>query len=232
MSGAENLIPQFKKNTTQIETFTRDGFTITRFRPRTEGLFARIERWVDANGDTQWRAITKENITSIYGRTKEARIFDPDNEKHVYEWLLQETFDAKGNHILYEYAKDNQNLSFNKIYEETQVLPALHTRKILQSPDLGDACGRAIEELKLNIIADISLRPTHDLGKITRILDDLYKIRNRGILEETIEKVEDIFNSRPDPGNIDPSPIEETVAVGLAKDRAIMKGPTIGEDFN
>jgi hypothetical protein len=105
-------------------------------------------------------------------------------------------------------------------------------RKILQSPDLGDACGRAIEELKLNIIADISLRPNHDLGKITRILDDLYKIRNRGILEETIEKVEDIFNFRPDPGNIDPSPIEETVAVGLAKDRAIMKGPTIEEDFN
>jgi RHS repeat-associated protein len=130
MSGAENLIPQFKKNTTQIETFTRDGFTITRFRPRTEGLFARIERWVDANGDTQWRAITKENITSIYGRTKEARIFAPDNEKHVYEWLIQETFDAKGNHILYEYAKDNQNLSFNKIYEENRRYCRLYIRRI------------------------------------------------------------------------------------------------------
>ena len=27
-----------------------------------------------------------------------------------YEWLLQETFDATGNHILYEYARDNPQL--------------------------------------------------------------------------------------------------------------------------
>jgi Salmonella virulence plasmid 65kDa B protein len=61
-----------------------------------------------------WRAITKDNITSIYGGIPSSRIADPENGQHVYEWLLQETFDATGNHILYEYAKDNPQLYSNE----------------------------------------------------------------------------------------------------------------------
>ncbi len=77
-----------------------DGdFKINLYRPRTEGQFARIERWGrKANLDFHWRAITKDNVTSIYGRTATSRIVDPDSAKRVYEWLLEETFDAKGNH--------------------------------------------------------------------------------------------------------------------------------------
>ena len=66
-----------------------------RYRPRTEGLFARIERWENnATNEVHWRATTKDNITSIYGGTSSSRIADPENEQRVYEWLLQETFDA------------------------------------------------------------------------------------------------------------------------------------------
>jgi hypothetical protein len=56
------------------------------------------------------RAATKDNITSIYGGSPASRIADPIDANHVYEWLLQETFDATGNHIRYEYAKDNPEL--------------------------------------------------------------------------------------------------------------------------
>ena len=55
--------------------------------------------------EVHWRTITRDNVTSVYGGTSASRIADPDNEQRVYEWLLQETFDATGNHILYEYAQ-------------------------------------------------------------------------------------------------------------------------------
>lgn len=42
---------------------------IKRHRPRTEGLFARIERWQrQSDGDIHWRATTRENVVNIYGR--------------------------------------------------------------------------------------------------------------------------------------------------------------------
>jgi hypothetical protein len=38
------------------------------YRPRTEGLFARIERWVhNTTKETHWRTITRDNVTSIDG---------------------------------------------------------------------------------------------------------------------------------------------------------------------
>lgn len=116
MSGAEDLIPSDKQLN---EKDAPDDYLVTRYRPRTEGLFARIEKWVSKNdtGNIHWRAITKENITSIYGKRSQTRIIDPENHEHIYEWLLEETFDSRGNHILYEYAKEDEALEQNQIYE-------------------------------------------------------------------------------------------------------------------
>jgi RHS repeat-associated protein len=142
MSGAEDLVPCLKeiddpdnpgkKKWVPENPIPRGEYTVARYRPRTEGLFARVEKWVrNDDGDVHWRATTKDNVTSIYGRTKEARIFDPDNENHIYEWLLQETFDAKGNHILYEYARDDPNLKLvGSIYEEHRTYCQLYIRRI------------------------------------------------------------------------------------------------------
>ena len=58
LSGAEDLVPL----PDAPDTTTATGWKITRFRPRVEGLFARIERWVDAAGDTHWRVLTADNV--------------------------------------------------------------------------------------------------------------------------------------------------------------------------
>ena len=51
----------------------RDGYLVRRYRPRIEGLFARIERWTSqSDGDVHWRSISKDNITTWYGKTAEA----------------------------------------------------------------------------------------------------------------------------------------------------------------
>lgn len=124
MSGAEDLVV-VDKQIIEPEVQLELKYEITRYLPRTEGLFARIEKWVELGENNSahniyWRATTKENITSIYGKTTQARIFNPDNHDQIYEWLLEETFDAKGNHILYEYAKEDQALDLNHIYENNR----------------------------------------------------------------------------------------------------------------
>jgi len=73
-----------------------------------EGLFARIERWVNqATAEIHWRSISKDNITSIYGRSAGARISDPEDSSRVFKWLLEQSYDDKGNLILYEYKQED-----------------------------------------------------------------------------------------------------------------------------
>jgi RHS repeat-associated protein len=166
MSGAEDLVPCLKKvvdPTSGQETWLPEDpanqplHTVYRYRPRTEGLFARIERWQhNTTNEVHWRAITRDNITSIYGGTSSSRIADPENEQRVYEWLLQETFDAIGNHILYEYARDNPQLYANEdpslrsnaIFEQNRNATQLYIRRIYYGnfPDpLLDENGSAVK---------------------------------------------------------------------------------------
>jgi len=130
ISGAEDLVPVLNKDTGQQVTYMRGDYTVSLYRPRTEGLFARIEKW-QFNTDVHWRATTKDNITNIYGRTKHARILNPDEEQHVFEWLLQETLDAKGNHILYEYVKERTDLNVRLIFERNRTHTQCYIRRIL-----------------------------------------------------------------------------------------------------
>ncbi len=114
LSGAEDLVPMLLPDGTRhSDTNSHPGCTIHRYRPRVEGLFARIERWTeDVTGDVHWRSITRDNVTTIYGHSNKARIFDPDetsspHPRRIYEWLISESYDDKGNAIVYEYAAEN-----------------------------------------------------------------------------------------------------------------------------
>src|SRR5215831_10030223 len=119
LSGAEDLVPAFKPNTTQVDEFDRDGYSVRRYRPRIEGLFARIERWTrQSDGDVYWRSISKDNITTFYGRphkkpdgsvdTNHSRIADPADPTRIFSWLICQSYDDKGNAIVYEYAAENE----------------------------------------------------------------------------------------------------------------------------
>ncbi len=46
LSGAEDLVPMVKPDGTP-DIFTAGGYQVVRYRPRIEGLFARIEKWMD-----------------------------------------------------------------------------------------------------------------------------------------------------------------------------------------
>ena len=90
LSGAEDLVPVLRADGSR-ESFDSPErqFKIQRYRPRIEGLFARIERWTEVDsGDTHWRSLSKDNITTLYGRTGESRIADPDHPTHIFSWLI------------------------------------------------------------------------------------------------------------------------------------------------
>ena len=120
LSGAEDLVPVLEPVKTtgrwrwvgpppvpRTENFF--DYTVERFRPRTEGPFTRVERWTrTADGSVHWRTISTNNVTSIYGRDDESRIFDPDGPPpRVFGWLLCESYDDRGNTIRYVYKREN-----------------------------------------------------------------------------------------------------------------------------
>ncbi|HSI77997.1 MAG TPA: SpvB/TcaC N-terminal domain-containing protein, partial [Lunatimonas sp.] len=126
-SEAEDLVPEFKKNPDGSFPLDSDGeyiineresadelFFIKNYKPRIEGLFARIERWTErTTGRIKWRVITKENTTTLFGWTDNAIISNPGDPKKIVEWLPEFVFDDKGNCSHYIYQKED-NIGFDE----------------------------------------------------------------------------------------------------------------------
>ena len=127
LSGAEDLVPvlvegggQWQRETLPPRTLNGVQYRIQRYRPRIEGLFARIERWsnVDDPTDSFWRSISRDNITTLYGKTAESRIVDPADPSRIFGWLICQSYDDKGNAVVYEYeAEDSANVDLAQANE-------------------------------------------------------------------------------------------------------------------
>lgn len=139
LSGAEDLVPVFRKKDGDAGGWMRDmdgnfvfdeekrgDYQVRRYRPRIEGLFARIERWTrKSSGDVHWRSISKDNILTIYGKDGKSRISDPADESRIFSWLICESYDDKGNAIVYEYsAENNEGLDLSQANEHNRMRAA------------------------------------------------------------------------------------------------------------
>jgi len=129
LSGAEDLVPLLVLNdgkwTRSVSPRTVFGtqYEVHSYRPRVEGLFARVERWVNLSDrtDTFWAVHFEDNITSWYGKTRESRIMDPTDPGHVFTWLISETHDDKGNVMLYQYkAEDSAGVDLTQAHERNR----------------------------------------------------------------------------------------------------------------
>ena len=131
LSGAEDLVPvlvqqgndwirEDERPVLRSRTVGGHDYRIERFRPRVEGLFARIERWTNLADphDSFWRSISRENVTTWYGRTDESRICDPRDRSRIFSWLICESHDDKGNVIAYRYrAEDSAEVDMSRNHE-------------------------------------------------------------------------------------------------------------------
>src|SRR5690606_29682842 len=99
LSGAEDLVPVSTKKWTDNEQVTINA---TQYRPRTEGLFARITHFKKSNGENYWEVRSKDGLVSIYNQV----VANPENRNTIFAWHLGKTIDPFGNEIVYEYERE------------------------------------------------------------------------------------------------------------------------------
>jgi len=162
LSGAEDLVPVLEPDGSPFrDDTTAPGYVIHRYRPRIEGLFARIERWTNvATSEIHWRSITRDNVTTLYGKDNQSRMFDPADPSpahptRVFSWLICSSYDDKGNAILYEYAKENdESVERSRAHERNRVRTAnRYVKRILYG---NRACNRDLNTWRA---LDLSLLP-------------------------------------------------------------------------
>jgi hypothetical protein len=99
LSGAERLVATKPAG---------DGGML--YRPRTEGLFARITHRV-SDQDDYWEVRSRSGQRSLYGtpgarNADPATVRDPDDPRDIFAWNLTQTFDPFGNRIVFLYERD------------------------------------------------------------------------------------------------------------------------------
>ncbi|WP_198535976.1 SpvB/TcaC N-terminal domain-containing protein [Pseudofrankia saprophytica] len=102
LSGVEDLVPVVDDR----EPAGAGGPTQA-YRPRTEGLFARIEHRRTA-GDDYWTVRSRDGLVNVYGTPGTAGhdpavVADVDDPSRVFAWKLTRTVDQFGNLIEYTY---------------------------------------------------------------------------------------------------------------------------------
>jgi RHS repeat-associated protein len=164
LSGAEDLVPKLEQNNAGewvIEETTRtvDGiaYVVRDYRPRIEGLFARIECWTSRldPADVFWRSLSPANITTWYGKTSSSRITDPDRPARIFSWLICESHDDKGNAIQYEYKPENSDgVDLSAAHERNRTTATRGTNRYLKrlrygnrNPYFADPAGRLFTPL-------------------------------------------------------------------------------------
>jgi RHS repeat-associated protein len=139
-AGAEDLVPELIEDAggnLVKNTFTYNGLTITRYRPRIEGLFARIEK-IEDNNNVYWRVTSKENVVSVFGQTANARLSGSVTTKQgaIFKWCLEYSYDDKGNFTKYSYKKEDKNNIPALVHEknrlnDTALFTNIYPKKIL-----------------------------------------------------------------------------------------------------
>jgi RHS repeat-associated protein len=132
LSGTEDLVPvlaeasgDWQRESLPTRLLDGENYRVQRYRPRIEGLFARVERWTNLQtGEIHWRSITRDSVTTLYGKDDISRVFAPadaNQPKREFSWLICQSYDDKGNAIVYEYAAENdQNVDQTQANERNR----------------------------------------------------------------------------------------------------------------
>ena len=77
---------------------------VVRHWPRVEGEFSLIEHWsTTADIAGFWLIHGADGSLHVYGKTGHSRRADPNDSQHVGVWMIDESLNTRGEHIVYEY---------------------------------------------------------------------------------------------------------------------------------
>ncbi len=144
LSGAEDLVPVLDGDGARLR-FARTvhdvAYDVYPYRPRVEGLFARIERWARTDtGTSHWRSITRDNVTTLYGFDGDSRVADPTDSRRIFSYLICRTFDDRGNVCVYDYAaEDDVGVQLSRAHESNREDVGRRAQRYLRSVHYGNA---------------------------------------------------------------------------------------------
>ncbi|MCB9685981.1 MAG: AHH domain-containing protein [Alphaproteobacteria bacterium] len=155
MSDTEDLVPLLRLDAARqvwervpdrSEVLDGEVWAVRRYRPRTEGGFARIERWTrGSDGDVHWRTTSSANVRRIYGRTPSARVADPADPRRVFEWLIEEERTETGEVVAWRYRAEDGAGTEGQPWEERRAAAYAHLDRVSWGntamgchPDLGE----------------------------------------------------------------------------------------------
>jgi RHS repeat-associated protein len=148
-SGFEDLVPILDRatgNRKPPEKLTLNNliYKVYGYRPRIEGSFALIERWVNENDSTDcfWRIISKDNVTTWFGRSDLSRISNPSSKAKIFQWLLDETHDDKGNVVVYTYVAEDSTDANKGTYESNRTDLSRSSNRYLKRIQYGNTVSR------------------------------------------------------------------------------------------
>jgi RHS repeat-associated protein len=144
LSGAEERVPLLDEKGERLRRRRRWAdvdYEVAGYRPRVEGLHARIERWTRVDkGTTHWRVIGADNSTTLYGLSEDSRVSDPASPRRAFTFLISRSFDAKGNVIVYDYVgEDERGVDLAQAHETTRSAAARETQRYLKRVRYGNA---------------------------------------------------------------------------------------------
>ena len=110
LAGAEDLVPELELVSGEWKPLViiQGDKKIKRYRPRIEGLFSRIEK-IEDNGNVYWSVRSRDNVVSVFGESKIARISNPNDDNQIFKWSLEYSYDDKGHFIRYIYKKEDKS---------------------------------------------------------------------------------------------------------------------------
>ncbi|KAF5679376.1 RHS repeat-associated core domain-containing protein [Fusarium heterosporum] len=152
LADQEDLVPM-----SEIPDHQGD-YVIRKYRPRSEGAFARIEQLTNKNdpSDAFWCITSKDNVLSVYGRDDNSKIqlakagsAVEHTEPKIFSWLLCETYDCHGNTISYVYkAEDDVGIDRNAINEHNRTSDSRSAQRYIKSVRYGNTAPMMRSSLK------------------------------------------------------------------------------------
>jgi hypothetical protein len=113
----EALVPERDDNGNIVTTACADWlgsafpdgeiFQVTRYFPRVEGAFHRLERWVGDRGGDLWVLQSAGGEVHRLGLTADGRLADPASPAHIAEWRIEDSLSPLGEVIRYCYTAEN-----------------------------------------------------------------------------------------------------------------------------
>jgi RHS repeat-associated protein len=109
LAGSDELVPSLSWDGIDWNEEVEEvgELTVRRYRPRVDSEFSRIERIARDDGESWWRIMSRDNVTTFYGTHAGARVAEPDAPNHVHQWLPTVSFDDLGNCAVYEYVEED-----------------------------------------------------------------------------------------------------------------------------